>query len=357
MEKYRVLAVNPGSTSTKIAVYDGEEPVFEQVLRHTHEELEAAQTMELALDMRLPLILDALRDHGIAGETLNAVIGRGGLMRPLEGGTYEVNETMLEDLRSCRYGDHASNLGGMIAQSISEKYAIPAFVADPPVVDELDPVARLSGYPGIERVSIFHALNQKAVARRYANSVGRRYEDVTLIVAHMGGGISVGAHDHGRVTDVNDAIGGDGPFSAERAGSLPAAALVRMCFSGKYESAGEVIRELLKKGGLYGYLGTNDGRDVDALIDAGDEKATLVYRAMAYQISREIGASAAALSGRAEAVILTGGFAYDERLVKWISERVSFIAPVVVMPGEDELEALAQAARRALSGEEKAKTY
>lgn len=357
MEKYRVLAVNPGSTSTKLAVYDAGKPLFEEVLRHTHEELESAPTMEQALKMRLPLILTALKEHGVPGNTLDAVIGRGGLMRPLEGGVYGVSEKMLADLRSCRYGDHASNLGGMIADSISGLYSIPAFVADPPVVDELEPVARLSGYPGIERISIFHALNQKAVARRYAASLGRSYEDMTLIVAHMGGGISVGAHDHGRVVDVNDALGGDGPFSAERAGSLPAAALVRMCFSKQYASAGEVMRELLKKGGLFGYLGTNDGREADAMIDAGDEKAALVYRAMAYQIAREIGASAAALSGRAEAVILTGGFAYDARLVGWIKERVEFLAPVAVMPGEDELFALAEAACRVLSGREKMKTY
>lgn len=357
MKTYTILAINPGSTSTKLAVYRGDQPVFEKVLRHSHEEIDAAHDMDEALAFRARLVDEALSEEGIDKAGLDAVIGRGGVMRPIAGGTYKVNDKMLEDLRSCRYGNHASNLGGMIADTFAKRLGIPAFIADPTAVDELSDEARLSGYPGIERVSIFHALNQKAVARRYAKSQGKKYGDICLIVAHIGGGISVGAHDHGRVIDVNNALGGDGPFGAERAGSLPVTALARLCFSGKFQSANEVIRELLTKGGLYGYLGTDDGREVHARAEAGDEKAALVYRGMAYQIAREIGASAATLSGRAEVIILTGGFAYDELLTGWIRERVSFIAPVIVMPGEDELRALAEAADRVLSGEEKAKDY
>ncbi len=357
MKKPLILAINPGSTSTKLAVYEGEAPLFETVLRHTREELDACPGMEEAMAYRRRLVTEALAAHGIEESALSVVVGRGGLMRPLAGGIYAVNNAMAEDLTSCRYGNHASNLGGLIARAIAGEHGIPALIADPTVVDELCDEARVSGYPDIERVSIFHALNQKAVARRYGATVGKEYANMSLIVAHMGGGVSVGAHEHGRVIDVNDALGGDGPFSAERAGGLPAAALVRLCYSGEFDNAAQAVRALLTKGGLYGYLGTNDGREVCARIDAGDEKACRVYKAMAYQIAREIGAAAATLAGKAEAVLLTGGFAYDKRLTDWIRERVEFIAPVIVMPGEDELAALAEAALRALRGEEEAREY
>ncbi len=357
MKQPLILAVNPGSTSTKIAVYQGESPLFETVLRHSREEMDAYPGMGEAMAFRRGLVKEALAAHGVEEGELAAVIGRGGLIRPVAGGAYRVNDAMAEDLLSCQYGSHASNLGGLIARTIGEEHNIPALIADPPVVDELCQEARISGYPDISRISIFHALNQKAVAKRYCAGLGKSYEQTNLIVAHMGGGVSVGAHKNGRVIDVNDALGGDGPFSAERAGGLPAAALVRLCFSGQYDSAAQAVRALLTKGGLYGYLGTNDGREVSARIAQGDEKAALVYKSMAFQIARVIGAWAASLGTGAEAVILTGGFAYDTCLTGWIQKRVEHLAPVIVMPGEDELRALAEAALRVLRGQEEAMEY
>ncbi|MDO4543647.1 MAG: butyrate kinase [Clostridia bacterium] len=353
----KILAINPGSTSTKIAVYDDLNPVFETVLRHDAKELALCDTMDKDLAFRNKVIDEAIEKNGVDKHELAAVIGRGGLMRPLDGGTYAVNQHMLDDLRSLKYGDHASNLGAHLAKAIAEPLKIPSFIADPVVVDELCPLARLSGWNGIARVSIFHALNQKAVSKRFAASQGRHYEDMNLIVAHMGGGVSVGAHLRGRIIDVNNGLDGDGPYSAERCGGLPMSGLVRYICAQEEKSPDALIKRLIKNGGLMGYLGTNDGKEISKRATEGDEKARLYYEGMAYQISKEIGSCAAVLKGEVDNIILTGGFAYDKLLTGWIEERVSFIAPVVVMAGEDELIALVEAALRVLNGKEEVKTY
>lgn len=352
----RVLAINPGSTSTKIAVYEGDAPLFEETLRHAPEELFSFAGADTSLPFRRRVIERALAEHGVAIDSLDAVIGRGGMLRPIAGGTYEVNEKMIEDVKSCAYGEHASSLGAQLAQEIAQEADLPAYIADPVVTDELSDLARLSGHPDITRISVFHALNQKAVARRFLAKRGLRYEEVNLIVAHMGGGITVGAHEKGRVVDVNDGLGGDGPYSAQRCGGLPANSLVKLCRSTNLPPA-EMIRLLNTRGGLVGYLGTDDGREVNRRIRGGDEKARLVYEGMAYQVAKEIGACAAVLRGEVNAILLTGGLAYDKMLTDWIEERVSFIAEVAVLPGEDELRALCEAACRVLSGEEQAKEY
>lgn len=353
---YRMLIINPGSTSTKIAVYDGLEPVFVETLRHSAEELAPYSTIFDQYEFRKNVIIKAVEDKGVELSSLNAVVGRGGLLKPIEGGTYSVNEKMLEDLKIGVQGQHASNLGGVIAYEIAKTYNIPSFIVDPVVVDEMHDVARISGMPEIERKSIFHALNQKAVAKRYAKEKGVKYEDLNLIVAHMGGGISVGAHKKGRIVDVNNALDGEGPFSPERSGGVPVGDLVKMCFSGKY-TQDEIKKKITGKGGLVAYLGTNDGREVKKMMDEGNKEAELLYKAMAYQVAKEIGSCAAVLKGEVDAVILTGGLAYGEEYVSWIKERVSFISPVVVYPGEDEMLALAEGGLRVLKGEETAKEY
>jgi len=353
---FRMLIINPGSTSTKIAVYDDLNPVFVETLRHSAEELAPYSTIFDQYEFRKNVIIKAVEEKGIDLSTLNAVVGRGGLLKPIEGGTYAVNEKMLEDLKIGVQGQHASNLGGVIAYEIAKKYNIPSFIVDPVVVDEMHDVARISGMPEIERKSIFHALNQKAVAKRYAKEKGVRYEDLNLIVAHMGGGISVGAHKKGRVVDVNNALDGEGPFSPERSGGLPVGDLVKMCFSGKY-TQDEIKKKITGKGGLVAYLGTNDGREVKKMMDEGNKQAELIYKAMAYQVAKEIGSCAAVLKGEVDAIILTGGLAYGEEYISWIKERISFIAPVVVYPGEDEMLALAEGGLRVLKGEEVAKEY
>lgn len=356
METFRILAINPGSTSTKIAIYDNEKEVFETTLRHSNEEIERYEKIADQYDFRKEVILKVLSENEINLTKLSAVVGRGGLLKPIKGGTYAVNEPMLEDLKVGVLGEHASNLGGMIANEIALQLNIPAFIVDPVVVDELEDIARISGMPEIKRASIFHALNQKAVARRFANEQGKKYEDLNLIVAHMGGGISVGAHEKGRVVDVNNALDGEGPFSPERTGGLPVGDLAKMCYSGKYTHA-DIKKKIKGKGGIVAYLGTNDGRDVVKMIEDGDENAKLVFEAMAYQIAKEIGSCAAVLKGKVDAVILTGGLAYGAVLTKWIKERVAFISEVVIYPGEDEMSALALGGLRVLRGEETAQEY
>ncbi len=353
---YRMLIINPGSTSTKIGVYDGTSPVFEETLRHSSEEIGGYESIYEQFDFRRDVILKSLRDHGIDIKSLNAVVGRGGLLKPIEGGTYNVNEKMLEDLKVGVQGQHASNLGGIIAYEIAKPLNIASFIVDPVVVDEMEEIARISGMPEIPRISIFHALNQKAMARRYARESGIKYEELNLIVAHMGGGISVGAHRKGRVIDVNNALDGEGPFSPERTGTLPVASLVKLCYSGKYAYE-EMKKKITGKGGFVAYLNTNDAREVERMAGEGNKEAELLNRAMAYQVAKEIGSLAAVLKGKVDAVILTGGLAYGKEYVEWIRERVSFIGKVVVYPGEDELLALAEGGLRVLSGEEAAKNY
>ncbi|GGJ78076.1 butyrate kinase [Anoxybacillus voinovskiensis] len=355
-KEYRILVINPGSTSTKIGVFDNERSIFEKTIRHDTEEIKQYRSIIDQYEFRKQTILAALDEEGINISKLSAVCGRGGLLRPIEGGTYRVNEQMLTDLRKGYSGQHASNLGGILAHEIATALNIPAFIVDPVVVDELDPIARISGFSLIERKSIFHALNQKAVARRVAKQLGKTYEEVNLIVAHMGGGITVGAHKQGRVVDVNNGLDGEGPFSPERAGTVPAGDLVSLCFSGEYYRE-EIMKKLVGQGGLVGYLGTNDAVKVEKMIAAGNEKAKLVYSAMAYQVAKEIGAASAVLAGKVDAIVLTGGLAYGKGFVKEIADRVNWIAEVIVQPGENELQALAEGALRVLRGEEKAKDY
>lgn len=356
MDMYRVLVINPGSTSTKIAIFDNEKLVFEETLRHSTEDLAEFPTVFDQYQFRKNIILEVLNEKGINITKLNAVVGRGGLLKPIEGGTYEVNEKMLQELRECARGEHASNLGGVIAYEIASQLNIPSYIVDPVVVDEMDEISRISGMPEIKRVSIFHALNQKAVARRFAKDNNKSYEELNLIVAHLGGGISVGAHKKGKVVDVNNALDGEGPFSPERSGGLPVGDLVKLCFSGKY-TLDEMKKKIKGNGGLVAYLGTNDAREVCKMIEAGDEKAKLVYEAMAYQVAKEIGSMSAVLEGDVDGIILTGGIAYDEMFTAWIKERVEFISDVIIYPGEDELVALAEGGLRVLRGEEKAKIY
>ncbi|MFZ5640520.1 MAG: butyrate kinase [Bacillota bacterium] len=356
MKNTLLLIINPGSTSTKIAVFRGEQPEYNETLRHTAEELgRFAGTID-QLDFRRQLVLEAVRKAGIDLNKIKAVIGRGGLLRPIPGGTYIVNERMLADLKAEERGTHASNLGGLIAHQIAAEIGVNAYIVDPVCVDEMEPLARISGMPENPRESLFHALNQKAIARRTASDLGKAYHELNLIIVHLGGGISVGAHRRGRVIDVNNAIPGDGPFSPERSGGVPAGRLVDMCYSGEF-SREEMKKKLVGKGGLVAYLGTNDAVEVENRIARGDADAELVYEAMAYQVAREVGACAAVLKGHVDAVVITGGIAHSSILVDWITERVEFIAPVKVYPGEDEMAALAEGGLRVLTGLEPAKEY
>lgn len=352
----RILVINPGSTSTKIGIFEDDTLELEVTIRHSTEEIARYPSIITQYNFRKEAILNALNDKGIRISELTAVCGRGGLLRPIKGGTYSVNDSMIEDLKNGYSGQHASNLGGILANQIAKDSNIPAFIVDPVVVDELSPIARISGFASLERKSIFHALNQKAVARRYAKQTGENYEDLRLIVAHMGGGITVGAHELGKVIDVNNGLHGDGPFSPERAGTVPTGALVELCYSGElYRS--EVMKKLVGQGGLVGYLGTNDAVQVEKRIEKGDAKAKLVYEAMAYQVAKEIGSAATVLRGQVNAIILTGGLAYGKGFIEDISSRINWISEIVVYPGEDELQALAEGAFRVLTGEETAKIY
>lgn len=353
---YRLLIINPGSTSTKIGVYEDENQILEETLRHSSEEVSKYATIFDQFEFRKEVILNVLKEKDFDINTLDAVVGRGGLLKPIPGGTYRVNDEMLRDLKIGVQGQHASNLGGIISNEIAKSLNIPAFIVDPVVVDEMEDVARISGLPEIQRVCIFHPLNQKAVARRYAKEHGTKYEDLNVIVAHMGGGISVGAHKNGRVIDVNNALDGEGPFSPERSGGLPVGDLVKLCFSGKYTYE-EIKKMITGKGGLVAHLNTNDVREVLAAAKAGDKKAELLFEAMGYQVAKEIGKCAAVLSGKVDAILLTGGIAYGKEITDYIKDRVEFIAPVVIYPGEDELLALAQGGLRVLNGEEEARLY
>jgi butyrate kinase len=353
---YRILSINPGSTSTKIAVFDNEQQIMETTLRHSNEELAKYSTIIDQLDYRKVVILDSLKSNKIEIASLNAIVARGGLLKPLIGGTYAVNEEMLDELKFRPQGQHASNLGAIIAYEIASSLKIPSYIVDPPVVDEMEDVARLSGHPEIPRLSFFHALNQKAVAKRAAKEMNKSYEALNLIVIHMGGGISVGAHKNGKIIDVNNALNGDGPFTPERSGSLPAGQLVDLCFSGKY-AKDDLKTKLFRKGGLVAYLNTNDGREVSKMVTSGDANAELVYKAMAYQVAKEAGAAAAVLNGKVDAICITGGLAYDKMFVGWIQEKISFIGEIRVYPGEDEMIALAQGALRVLTKEETVKEY
>ncbi|WP_214801009.1 butyrate kinase [Exiguobacterium sp. ERU656] len=350
----RILTINPGSTSTKIGIFEGTEQLFAKTLRHPAEAV--GGPLHAQLEIRRQVVLDVLAQEKIELKALTAVVGRGGLLRPLVSGTYAVNQEMREDLLSGIFGVHASNLGGLLADEIARTLSIPSFIVDPVVVDELEPIARLTGLPELERKSIFHALNQKAVAKRYAKQAEMPYEEMRLIVAHMGGGITVGAHLDGRVIDVNNGLDGEGSFSPERSGSLPVGQLVELCYSTKYKLE-EMKRLVVGSGGLVAHLGTFDAIEIERRIDAGDEKAALLYDAMAYRIAKEIAAQSAVLYGQIDAIILTGGLAYSDRLTSAIEERIAHLGQVIRIPGEDELRALAEGVIRVLRGEEEVKEY
>lgn len=355
MQQYTILAINPGSTSTKIAVYTNEVIDFEQVIRHSIDELKPFAKIYDQYDYRLQLVKKALSDHNINVKDLAAVVGRGGPLKPLASGTYVVNDTMVHDLKREVQTEHASNLGGILAKGIAAEVNIPAFIVDPVSVDELQPLARISGLPEIPRRSLFHALNLKAVAHRVAKDLNKEYHALTLILIHLGSGISVGVQQNGKMIDVtnpNDL----GPFSPERAGAVPSYGLLNLCFSGKY-TIDEIKKKLIGKAGLMAHLGTSDGREVESRIASGDTKAALIYEAMAYQVAKEIGAMATVVHGQIDGIVLTGGLAYSKILVKMITDRVNFIGPIIVHPGEDELKALVEGALRVLRGEEQPKVY
>jgi len=352
-----ILAINPGSTSTKFSLFEEEKLVFEKTLRHSSDELKKFEKITDQFHFRRNLIMNELTERKTKLERIAAVVGRGGLIKPIESGVYKVNQRMKDDLADGVSGQHASNLGGLIADDIASSLCCAsAFIVDPVVVDELQSIARISGHPEIERKSIFHALNQKAVARIYATSIGKKYENLNLVVAHMGGGVSVGAHKNGRVIDVNNALNGDGPFSPERSGGLPSRQLVDLCFSGRFSYA-ELKEMITGKGGMVAYLGTNNFIEVCKMAEEGDKKAILIRKASSYQIGKEIGAMAAVLNGKVDAIILTGGMAYQDTNINDIRSMVSFIANVVVYPGEDELKALAFNGLLALDGKIEIKTY
>ena len=373
----KILVVNPGSTSTKMAVYDDEKPILLRNITHTAEELAPFDAITEQQDFRRQLVLDELQRSDIPLE-FDAVIGRGGLVKPIAGGVYEINNKMVEDtLHGCVMHNHACNLGCLIAYEIAEtinsqklialatphsqrenspKQKCRAFIADPGVVDELTPLARISGSPLMPRICIWHALNQRAIARRYARGIGREYEDLNLIICHLGGGISVAAHEHGRAIDANNALDGEGPFSPERAGSLPAADLIRLCYSGKYTEK-QLLKRIAGQAGLTAHLGTNNTREILQRIKDGDEQAQLLVDAMLYHTAKQIASEAAVLCGQIDAILLTGGMAHSDYIVSELRRRIGFLAPVYTFPGENEMEALALNALAVLQGKRQAKTY
>ncbi len=352
-----ILAINPGSTSTKIAVYADTTPVFIQTIRHTTEELAPFEGITDQFNFRKELILEELKNAEIPINEIKVIMGRGGLLKPVESGIIAVNQKMVADLESCSFGEHASNLGGLIAYDLAN--SLPnanAYITNPVVVDEFDDLARLSGHPLLPRRSIFHALNQKAVAREHSKSIMKKYEDLNLIVVHLGGGITVGAHKKGRVVDVNQGLDGDGPFSPERTGTLPVGDLVRLCFSGKYTQK-EIMKMIKGEGGLVAYLGTNSAYEVEQRVAKGDMEAKYIYDGMAYQIAKEIGGMVAVLKSEVDGILITGGIAYDKYFVNQIISYVHRLAPVHVYPGEDEMKALAMNGLRLILGEAEAREY
>ena len=352
----KVLVINPGATSTKIAVFEEDQQLFKLGLDHSAEELDQFDKVIDQADYRKKAILDAVAEAGFQLSDFDAVCGRGGLMKSIPGGTYQVTTSIVVDLVKGVQGQHASNLGGILAREIADELDIPAYIVDPPVVDEMSPVAKYSGHPLIQRRSKFHALNQKAVAKRYAKEHGTSYDQLNLIVCHMGGGVSVGAHVHGKVVDVENAVDGDGLFSPERAGSLPTGDLVSLCFSGEYTEP-QIRRMLAGGGGMVAYAGTSDMREVAKMAQEGNAKMAELIDAFHYQVGKEIGATAAAMHGKVDQIILTGGIAYGKKTVDAITDLVGWIAPITVYPGEDELLALAQGALRVLNGEEQVMKY
>jgi len=357
MALHHILAINPGSTSTKIAVYVNTKVIFLKSIPHKSEELSKFKRISDQFQYRKNIILQELQDAHIEVSEIEAIVGRGGLIRPIKSGIYKLNNALLKDLSEGIMGDHASNLGGLIADEIAQSLPnASAYIADPVVVDELDQVARISGHPEFKRMSIFHALNQKATARSYSRLLNKKYEDLNLIIAHMGGGISIGAHKNGRVIDVNQALDGEGPFSPERSGTLPVGALAKYCFDD--DTTHEEVKKIITgQGGYMAYFGTNNAYEIELMADDGDEKAKKIQNAMSYQIAKEIGSMATVLHGDVDGIILTGGIANNPMVCEYIKKMVSFIAPVVIYPGEDEMHALAMNGLMVLKGQVEPKEY
>jgi butyrate kinase len=354
--RYRILSINPGATSTRVALYLDEKPLKVEIIRHFPEDLSSFKGTLDQLDYRKELVLKFLEQNEVKVHELSAVVGRGGPFKALESGTYRVNDKMLSDIRSGEVqADHPSNLGALIAHEIVKGTGVPSFIVDPVSVDEFIPEARISGLPQIERRSLSHALNMKMVARKAAKKLGKKYEELNLVIVHLGSGISVSAHLKGRMIDVNNA-NDMGPFSPQRVGALPVTGLAKLCFSGEYTQE-EMIQLLTKKGGLLAHLGTDNVEEVEERVDGGDQKAKLIFDALVYQIAKEIGAMATTLEGKVDAVLLTGGIANSRRLTDSITRKVEFLGPVLVFPGEDEMEALTLGGLRVVSGEEEAKEY
>lgn len=352
-----ILAINPGSTSTKIAVYRNTEKVFIKNIKHDTADLDKFDSITDQYNFRKEIIISELKQAQIELENISIVMGRGGLVKPIPSGVYAINDALIEDLKKGVQGQHASNLGGLIAKDIADSLrAAEAYIVDPVVVDELDDIARISGHPKFERRSIFHALNQKAIARNHAKTHNVDYEELNLIVAHMGGGISVGAHKQGWVVDVNQALDGDGPFSPERSGTLPVGALAEACFSGDYTLA-EVKKMITGQGGYTAYLNTNDAYEVEMAAKSGDEKAALLQDAMAYQVAKEIGAMSTVLEGRVDGILLTGGIAYGKPFIDALTRRIMHLGRIFIYPGEDEMKALAMNGLRVLKGEAEVRVY
>ncbi|MCT4544124.1 MAG: butyrate kinase [Vallitalea sp.] len=354
MKKYRILTINPGSTSTKIALFENEVKLFEENIRHSIEELEVFNTILEQYSFRENSIIKVLEDRSIELSTLSCIVARGGLLKPIEGGTYIIDSSLVDALR--KGAIHACNLAGLIANELAQELNINSYIVDPPCVDELEEIARVTGIKEIKRTSLFHALNQKAVARRAAKILGKKYEECNFIVAHIGGGISVGAHRLGRVIDVNNALNGDGPFSPERAGGIPTGEFLNLCFSGKYTKE-QINKMLSSKGGMVNHLGVNDVRIVEEMIEKGDSKASLIYDAMVYQVAKAIGEMATVLKGEYDRIILTGGISHSKKFCSKLKERINFLGQIEIFPGEDELVALAEGGLRILNGLDNPKKY
>jgi butyrate kinase len=357
VEEVYIIAINPGSTSTKIAVYRNKECMFEENIKHSAEDLAPFDKITDQFEFRKAVILQKLNGTKIERDKVRVIMGRGGLVYPIESGVYRINNQMKHDLVNSPVGEHASNLGAFIAENLAKDFPnAEAYICDPVVTDEMDEIAKVSGHPAFMRRSVFHALNQKATARRHATAVGKKYEELNLVVVHLGGGISIGAHRQGRVVDVNHAIGGEGPFSPERAGGVSVIDAVKLAYSGKY-SEKEFTKMLIGQGGLFAHLGTNNAYEVEQRVKNGDEHAILIYEAMAYQVAKFIGNMAVVLKGNVDGILITGGIAYDKWFVGKLKEYADWIGPFYVYPGENEMEALAMNALRVVHGEVEVKDY
>lgn len=352
---FLILVINPGASSTKVGLFKGDREIWSKTLRHSYDELRILKDIKEQKDFRIKKIMEALKEDNIDLKEISAISAIGGLLKPLDSGTYLINKNMLKDLEEGKRGFHASNLGGLIAYEIAEKFGIPSYIVDPVSVDELDKLARYSGHPLLERESLSHALNTKAVAKRWAKENGRSYFDINLIVIHLGSGITVSAHKKGRMVDVTNSME-EGPFSSERAGTVPCMKLAKLCFSGKYTFE-QVQKMLFGEGGIYAYIGLKDFREIMEKVRSGDEKTKEVVDAMIYQIAKDTGAMAAVLEGKIDGIIITGGMAHDKYLIENLQKRIEFLGKIFVHPGEDELRALVEGALRVLRGEENAREY